>query len=422
MKKYKVFSLILGLFILALSFSGCGADSDTMPVMRHIDVADAGLDSNGVTARGTVESVERKTVYTTSGFLVERVYVKDGDTVRAGQVLAVLDIGDLELAIAQQNATLEATRKNTENAVRETRRMLSEAEANLARNTNIHILSAEAALNGAIVNLEITQQNYDNAMRDYLYRSNPHIVAAENALNAIRTELDAMEVTYANVKFLYAYGDVSREEFRQLETGITHLRNQYSDATRSLEIASDQEQRAIQQLRTALQSAVTDRQNAQQLLTAANSAANQEIEMLRSSVIVAELASNLEPMEIAIQLMERQLEDSVITSPIDGTVTAVFATEGAVGMGGLFIVEDTENLRIITSVREYEITKIEPGMDVVIQADATGTTEHEGVIRRISPSANINSHIVEFEVEVAILSENTGLRIGMNTRIIVDSE
>jgi multidrug resistance efflux pump len=132
---------------------------------------------------------------------------------------------------------------------------------------------------------------------------------------------------------------------------------------------------------------------------------------------LAQLNATVEALEIALRLMERQLENATLTAPISGTVTAVFVTEGTMGMGLMFIVEDTENLRIMTAFREYEIDMIQAGMDVVIRT--AGNAEYQGVIRRISPAANVLSHIVEFEVEVAITSENTGLRIGMNTRIEV---
>ena len=418
MKKH-IAKLLAVLLVSALSvvISACGPDIAAQPVIRQVETATISQ-PEVISVRGLVESTESRNVYSTLGLKVERVYVEDGDIVRAGQILAVLCTGDLELAVAQQVSALEATRRNAENAVRETRRMLSEAEANLARNTNMHILSAEAAFNGAAVNLEITQQNYDNAMRDYLYRSSPHIIAAESALTAIRTELDALEVTYASIKLLYTYGDVSREEFRQVETGITHLRNQYNDATRALETALDQEQRAIQQLRTALQSAVTARQNARQLLTAAGSAANQEVEMLRSSVIAAELASNLEPMEIAIQLMERQLEDAIITAPIDGTITARIAREGGIGMGLMFVVEDTSNLRVITGFREYDIAYLSQGMKVSIVPDGAAGT-YAGIISRISTNTSPFFPVPTFEAEISVTSEDTDLRIGMTTRIDV---
>jgi multidrug resistance efflux pump len=132
---------------------------------------------------------------------------------------------------------------------------------------------------------------------------------------------------------------------------------------------------------------------------------------------VKEVASTIEIMEIALLMLERQLEEATIKAPISGTVTAVIAKEGAVGAGLLFVIEDTENLRITTRFREYDIARVETGMEVAITSDATGSAVYTGVISRINPAAVISASVVEFEVEVVVTSHDTGLRIGTNTRI-----
>jgi multidrug resistance efflux pump len=154
------------------------------------------------------------------------------------------------------------------------------------------------------------------------------------------------------------------------------------------------------------------------LLTAARSAANQEIEMLRNAVITAELASDLEPLEIAIQMMERQLEDSIITAPIDGTITAKIAREGGLGMGLMFVVEDTSSLRIITGFREYDIAFLSQGMEVSISPDGVPGT-YTGVISRVSTHTSPFFPVPTFEAEIGVTSEDTDLRIGMTARIDV---
>lgn len=415
--------LVLGLSFAAtaiFALTGCSGNQ-VQPTAVYVPAVRAEQLST-ITVRGTVESIESRNVYSTLGLNVQDINVVEGDFVTAGQVLAVLDTGDLELTISQQKATLEATRLATQNAVIETARMLNEATTNLARNTNMHILSAEAALNGAAIQLEIAQQNYDNAMADFVNGNDPNVLLAESLLRVARTELDSMEETYENTSRLYTAGVVTREDMRLSENALTHIRNQYNDARTNYNNAVQGQQRMLDQLRTAHQAAVTSHINAQGLLTAARSGANQEIEMLRASVTTAEIAANLEPMEIAIELLERQLADSIITAPISGTVTGVIAREGASGLGLLFVVEDTENLRIITSFREYDIAFLTQGMEVSIIPDAMSGVEYVGVINRINPAASPFSQIVEFEAEVLVSSQSTNLRIGMNTRIDVELE
>ena len=375
--------------------------------------------TDGITVRGAVESAASRTVYTTLGLTVERVYVQEGDYVTEGQVLAMLDVGDLELSIAQQRATLEATRQSTQNALTETRRLYAEASANLANNTNMHVISAEATLNAANVGLDLARQNYDNAAQDYREQTNPHVLAAESALRTIEAELATMEEAHRNTQTLYDAGVVTREELRQVQAAFTHIQNQYNDARVGAETAAEIQRRTLEQLRGALQAAEAAQLSARELLNAATAAARQEAEMLRGSVAAAEIAANMEPMEIALELMERQLENAAITSPISGTVTAAIARQGAVGMGPLFVVEDIDSLRIITSFREYDIGRIQTGMEVVITADAGGT-QYSGIISRINPAATPGLPVVEFEAEILVTTPETGLRVGMGVRVDVE--
>jgi len=148
-------------------------------------------------------------------------------------------------------------------------------------------------------------------------------------------------------------------------------------------------------------------------------ATGQEIEALRSNVQTAQISTNTEAMEIAVQMLQRQIEESIITSPIDGTITNIFTREGQMGGGLLFTIEDTDNLRIITRIREYDLPLITEGMPVTIIAEAINGN-YEGRISRINPTAIPNSPIVEFEVDVEVVSQNTNLKIGMTTRIKLD--
>jgi len=141
----------------------------------------------------------------------------------------------------------------------------------------------------------------------------------------------------------------------------------------------------VHQLDFALQSAIAQRQQAQAMLNA----------------------------------VRVHLERSTLTSPINGTVTEVIAKEGEIGMGRMFVVENTENLRIITHFREQDLAKISVGTEVSIISDTNPNVEYKGKISRINPAAVPQSPVTEFETEILVISENTNLRIGMNVRVII---
>jgi multidrug efflux pump subunit AcrA (membrane-fusion protein) len=104
----------------------------------------------------------------------------------------------------------------------------------------------------------------------------------------------------------------------------------------------------------------------------------------------------------------------------------VYAKEGANGNGLMVVIEDTEDLKIITKFKEYDSGKINEGMEVIIKSDATGEETYEGKITKIAPTSvknnvgeSLSTTDVEFEAEVSVISQQTKLKIGMNTRLNV---
>ena len=420
MKKNIKFKYIISAAVFAVTglLGGCADHIEPVPVISPVETRVEAAPAV-ISVRGVVESVESRNVYSALGFSIERVYAEVGDRVTQGQTLAVLDSESLRLTIEQQRALLELSRANSQNLLRDTQRRLAEASANLANNTNMQILNAEAALTAAEINLEAAERAREDALRDSRAGTDLQVLSAKTALNFARIEFSSAVIAHNNNKALYTAGFVSSEALRLSEDALAHARNAYSDAITNHERALENERRNLESLKTARSSAASSRSAAYAMLLAARTAARQEVESLRSAAAAAETAANLEHMEIALLQMEKDLEDSIITAPIGGTLTAVTAREGAAGAGLLFVIEDTENLRIITSFREYDIARVHEGMEVSIRTDAADSAVYRGVISRINPAAGTDAPVVEFEAEVMITSEAAGLLIGMNTRVDV---
>lgn len=205
----------------------------------------------------------------------------------------------------------------------------------------------------------------------------------------------------------------------QVEQGI-------GSANRGVDSAEVQEDVAKAQLDAAKQSA----ESAKQQQEATKNAIEQQIDSLQDSLVGSQLAAESNrAQEIAIQKMQNTLEDASITAPVSGVVTAVYAKVGEPGNGLLFVVEDTESLKITTRIKEYDIANVQVGMPVAIKSDATGDKEISGTITYIAPAAvksdtgstqtSSNNSNVEFEAEVQVNDKDSGLRIGMNTRLTV---
>jgi len=391
--------------------------------VRYTDITRGDLKSV-ISVRGNVQSEVKRNVYSTLALMVKSVEVSVGDPVTEGQVLCLLDREDLELNIAQQNAELNAAILNSEKQIEQSEKTLSDAEANLESGRNAQILNAESALRNAKVSLDTAQANYNNLQHDYNNGTNANRMSAESSLKTAQTDFETRTRDYENNKLLLAAGAISQEAMNQSETAYNNAQSRLNDALTNLDNARIAEERALEQSRNTLRSAQTAHSNAQIALTSAQRAAEQEIERYESNVEVTRIGANIEARQIALQKLEKQMTDSVIKSPVNGVVTAVYAKEGSSGSGLLFIIEDPSQMKINIRVKEYDAGKLIPGMPVMIRADAISGSEYYGTLTKIDPAAVKNAmgetdtiSDIEFGAEVSVDTEDTLLRIGMNARL-----
>lgn len=114
----------------------------------------------------------------------------------------------------------------------------------------------------------------------------------------------------------------------------------------------------------------------------------------------------IKALELRIAKIKEDIEKTNITSPIDGTITKVNASELSIVSPNmvLFNIQDIENLEVVTNISEYDISKVKLGQLVKITGDGIGKEEYEGVIKYISPHAESirNGQSTETVVEVKI--------------------
>lgn len=245
--------------------------------------------------------------------------------------------------------------------------------------------------------------------------------------SSIYSQASAAQSGVASAQTGVASAEAQLDAARDARNGstLTQLEQGIASANRSVDSAELQEDIAKAQQDAAEQSADT----AKQQQAATENSIAQQIDTLKDNLIGSQIAAqSTKSQEIAIQSLQDTLADATITAPVSGVVTAVYAEEGQPGNGLLFVIEDTDALKITTNIREYDVGNIEVGMPVVIRSDATGDKEISGTVTYIAPAANktengntltADDSTVEFEAEVQVNDADSGLRIGMNTRLTV---
>lgn len=289
---------------------------------------------------------------------------------------------------------------------------------------------AKAAFNAAQIKYdqvkearEPEQAKYEAAQAAYKEAEAAYTSASATAQTVANSAQSGVASAQTGVASAEAQLDAARDA-RNGST-LTQLEQGIASANRSVDSAELQEDIAKAQQDAAEQSADT----AKQQQAATENSIAQQIDTLKDNLIGSQIAAqSTKSQEIAIQSLQDTLADATITAPVSGVVTAVYAEEGQPGNGLLFVIEDTDALKINTNIREYDVGNIEVGMPVVIRSDATGDKEISGTVTYIAPAANktengntltADDSTVEFEAEVQVNDADSGLRIGMNTRLTV---
>ncbi|MGV8145023.1 MAG: efflux RND transporter periplasmic adaptor subunit [Alkaliphilus sp.] len=115
------------------------------------------------------------------------------------------------------------------------------------------------------------------------------------------------------------------------------------------------------------------------------------------------IANNLENMK-------DELIDFELLSPIDGVITKVFVEELAIvnQATAIFLIENLENMQVITHISEFDIKNIEIGQIVKITSDSVSKNEYVGKVSNIASRAEtINTaQGQETVVEITINLQN----------------
>ena len=404
--------------------------------------------TNTLSVSGNIQSADVKKVYQEAAGAGKalQVNVEVGDTVAEGDVLCVFDSTDLEKDYEKSRLQAEQSEKSAQ---------ISLDSAQNSYNTGV--IAQEQAVRAAKQNLEAMQdalttaeEQYNDALEDYnsgkleltlqvdaeytqaqyaytsakkvsndLYlamRDAEHALESateenreelEQAYNAANSEYQAAQVQTDNAKAAF---DAAREVYENKDTQVESLLDDYREAvTDAQENVSDAE--------VALQEAEEQRELA--------------LHGYSNSVSSAQIATDQTVTEMNLADAQENIDKCTVTAPAAGTVTAVYVNEGESNASGslLFVIENLDELEIVTSVREYDIASLAVGMPAEIKTDATGDTVYSGQVKDIAITAQkdaygntVSSSNAEFDVTLSVDPGEGGLLVGMNGRATITTD
>lgn len=379
-----------------------------------------------------------------------------------------------EASIASAQADYEQVKENYAEQV-------AAAQANVT-DVQGRIDAAEAAISSAQADIRSAQADLDNAQTKYnrtyaLYKQ--AFIAAQDvddaraAVKVAQATVDARKDALESAKAQRASAlaqkqaaqkqadivatkgkadiEVARTKIAQAQAARDSARAQQDAAEQQASIARSKGNADVEvarskvaQARAAQSSAEAQRLSAQEQVKVIGSKSDVDIEAARARITQAEAslrqaqsnlalksssAQNLAALQSVVDAAEAELRaarlrlsDTILTSPIDGVVTARKLDPGAVAAPGSAIVtvQSLRTMWVLFPVPEEISQKIAVGQTVDVAFDALPNRKFVSRISRINPAADLQSR--QFSVRLTLDNPGNMIKPGMFARLNLVTE
>lgn len=355
------------------------------------------------TLTGTVEPIE--VVTTTSRVMgqIISLLVKEGDRVKAGQILAKIDVKDID---AQRN---QATAAITQAQAGVTIAQAAQTQAIAgASQVAAQLNQAEAQLQQAQAQVQQAQ-----AQRQQAQAQHRNAIAQKQS---VQVELINAQLTQKRRVMLQKEGAIGQSSLDEANTQVAVLQSRVQQATASI----DQASQGVSQATAGIAQAQAGINQAKAGITRSRAAlAQAQAQIKQAAAGVNQARAQVQQAEASKSQVTANLDYGIITAPFDGVVTRKHTEVGAMAGAGQSIVtvENTAKQRFSVDVPESSTSQFKQGDRVTIRLDSIQQVIN-GTVDRVIPTANSNSH--SFNVKIALPS-NTALMSGMFGRLELPS-
>lgn len=144
---------------------------------------------------------------------------------------------------------------------------------------------------------------------------------------------------------------------------------------------------------------------------------------------LAQAKSTLVRTQVTYDNAKIALDDTVVRSPVDGTIISrpvevgqvISSPTAAVGGGTvLMTMADLSKVRVRALVDEIDVGRVSIGQVVLIKVAAYRDKEFFGTVAKIEPLAKIEQNVTTFPVLIDINNDDNLLLLGMNTDVVIE--
>lgn len=380
-------------------------------------------------ATGTVQAYDLLPILPqATGLQIQQVLVDEGDRVKAGQVLAILDdelersqiaeadtqvdsakssLMDRQAGVNQAEGSVfraEAAQSEAESAVSQAEAAKAEAEAGLQQaiaskaEATAAVSQAQAALaeteagrEQAIANLAKAKADREQADRElerYQQLADAGAISQQeldNRRTAAENAREAVRVAEANIKSAEARIESAKANIASMEARVSSADSNVSSAKARVSSANSN----ISSAKARLESAIANVRISRSQLTSAR--ANAE-----------SAAANVRSTQIRVQQMETQQDRTLVRAPEAGIIAERIARVGDVTSNSnkLFSIIANGELELHVKVPETQLPLVKTGAPVMVSSDADNRIQVRGVVREIAPLVDQQSRQATVKVRL----------------------
>ncbi len=304
------------------------------------------------TISGVIAPLQNVAISNTLSEPTDTVLVNEGDRVRSGQTLAVLDTSDLRAQLAQAEATVVTDMRNA-----------------------------------ASLDAKVTQARYTQQLN--LGQSSDQVQQARAALTQAESTLRYDTLTLQRDRPLLASGYIAQSQFDQQQTTVNN------------------DQAAVRNAEAALQSAMINRQ-VNGTTTNGLQAAN-----VASATADARAASaTIDQARAQVRQLEASIAKASIISPIDGVVVNRNLNPGEYpGSRTIFTVQQLDHVYAELNASSADTFAIPTGAPVTLSVSGKSNGTYSG--RVVAVLGQVTPGSTDFTVKVLVANPDGALKSGL---------
>ncbi len=430
-KKYIIHGIIIVLFLIILWFLFFNNNSNKkVPFVVH-----SGEFLNQISVSGKITAAENVDLSFEQAGIIRSVYVKVGDKVDKGKLIATQDTSQLHAQSLQMQAGIDLQKAKLN-------QLLAGSSAQDIKIKEDAVVSASQDLKNAYdSSLAELGNSYNTIYNSYTLATRIQNTYFSTADQEGIKMINARSGILSSLADAKTYVDTAKANSDNIDLAITNIAKDLDNTYNYLKIIRDQCEQGVYYYRvssadktlidtqstnvnTALTSLLSSKQSIASYKTSLQQAENQleVIKAIPRDTDIAVYEAQIKQAEASLQEIYSKIREKQIIAPISGIITEVNAKVGS-------IMSSTENAASIISdgkfqiegyVPEIYISFVKVGNQSEITLDAYGPDKKFGAsVVFIDPSETIKDGVSTYKTKIQFLDDNANIKDGMSANVVI---